>query len=72
MFIDLDVEDIIIKAIENYLAGGGEFVTYDEHEKVLDRVRELEDQMKDMNFWKADRNHSHKEGDRKDYSWLLD
>jgi hypothetical protein len=63
MYIDIDIEGEIEAAVEDYLSNGGEFVTITEHEALLRRLEDLEREMKDLNFWKADRNHSHKQED---------
>jgi hypothetical protein len=60
MYIDLDIEEEIVNAVNDYLAGGGDLVTWAEHERLLIRVNELEEKLKNLDFWKADRNHSHK------------
>ncbi len=60
MFIDLNIEDEIREAVEDYLAdGGNRVITYEEYEDLLGRVKKIEEEWADMNFWKADRNHTH-------------
>jgi hypothetical protein len=61
MYIDLDIEEEISRAVEDFLAGGSNVATFDEISDVIKRLEALEKEVKELNFWKADRNHSHKE-----------
>jgi hypothetical protein len=63
MYIDIDIEGEIEAAVEDFLANGGMFATYDELEAVRGKLDKLEKELADLNFWKADRNHSHKQED---------
>jgi hypothetical protein len=59
VFIDLDIEDLIQDYVNDALANGSDLATYTELENLISRVDELERLVKDFDFWKADRNHSH-------------
>lgn len=54
-----DVQEEVENAVADYFAGGGDGVTYEEYSDLLKRVEEVEKELRDMNFWKADRNHRH-------------
>lgn len=60
MYIDLDVESEIASAVEEYLANGGDrVITYEEYDKLMTKLGDIEKELKELNFWKADRNHNH-------------
>lgn len=61
MYIDLDIEGEIADAVAEHFANGGDGVTYEEYDALQKRVETLEREIKEQNFWKADRNHSHKD-----------
>lgn len=47
---DYDIEELVENAVNEHLA---------EYQALLDKVDALEKELKDQNYWKADRNHSH-------------
>lgn len=57
MYIDISEE--VAEAVNEFLADGGNVATYDEMTDLIIRVEALEKALKDLDFWKADRNHSH-------------
>lgn len=70
--LDLDFTWEIEEAVSDHFANGGDGVTYEEHYDLSKRIAVMEKELSDLNFWKADRNHSHQKEEIKDYSWLLD
>lgn len=54
-----DVQEEIENAVADHFANGGDGVTWEEYCALLQRVDDLEKEIRDQNFWKADRNHSH-------------
>lgn len=62
MYIDLDIEAEIEQAVADYLANGSDrVITYEEYDALMTRLDNIEKELKELNFWKADRNHSHEQ-----------
>ena len=60
-FIDERIQYSVEDAVENYIAYGKPIPVDADIDALIERIEKVERELREQNYWKADRNHSHTE-----------